>query len=218
QVATLETRAPKDVQDRAALAEDWRSTARTHGYEPEQRPQGHVLDAAKHAAAADTAVARATEHLAERDARFSARDLVHEARIASQGQAGEKAIQAAIERAQQAGELQARRTWGRAAGGQRDWREGYTTREGLRTERALLGHAAALQREGASRIGEAPGAARETTTRQAAIERVIVAREQATGHAFSAEQRVAVASLLERQSGLQILHGHAGTAKTTTVL
>ena len=218
QVVTLETRAPKDVQDRAALAENWRATARTHGYEPEQRPQGHALEAAERAAAADTAVHCAAEHRAERDARFSARDLAHEARIASQGQAGEKAIQAAIERAQQAGELQARRTWGRAAGGQRDWREGYTTREGQRTERALLGHAAALQREGASRIGEAPGTGREAATRQAAIERVIAAREQATGHAFSAEQRSAVHSLLERTSGLQILHGYAGTAKTTSVL
>ncbi len=218
QVATLETRAPKDVQDRAALAAEWRTTARTHGYEPEQRPQGRVLDAAERAAAADTAVHRAAEHLAERDARFSARDLVHEARIASQGQAGEQAIQAAIERAQQAGELQARRTWGRAAGGQRDWREGYTTREGLRTERALLGHAAALQREGAVRIGEARGAGREAAARQATIERVIAVREQATGHAFSAEQRSAVHSLLDRTSGLQILHGYAGTAKTTSVL
>ncbi|EQD25793.1 conjugative transfer protein TraA, partial [mine drainage metagenome] len=31
-------------------------------------------------------------------------------------------------------------------------------------------------------------------------------------------QRAAVASLLERTSGLQILHGYAGTAKTTSVL
>ena len=218
QVATLETRAPKDVQDRAALAADWRMTARTYGYEPEQRPQGRVLDAAERAAAADTAVHRAAEHLAERDARFSARDLAHEARIASQGQAGEKAIQAAIERAQQAGALQARRTWGRSAGGQRDWREGYTTREGLRTERALLGHAAALQREGAVRIGETPGAARSAAVRQAAIERVIAVREQATGRAFSAEQCSAVNTLLDRSSALQILHGYAGTAKTTSVL
>ena len=218
QVATLATRAPKDVQDRAALAAEWRATAREHGYEPEQRPQDRVLEPAARAAAADTAVARAAEHLAERDARFSVRDLAYEARIASQGQASEKELHAAIARAQQAGELQTRRTWGRAAGGQRDWREGFTTREGLRTERALLGHAAALQREGAVRIGEAPGAARPAATRQAAIGRAIAHREQATGHAFSPEQRAAVHSLLERSSGLQILHGHAGTAKTTTVL
>ncbi len=218
QVATLATRAPKDVQERAALAAEWRATAREHGYEPEQRPQDRVLEPTARAAAADAAVARAIGHLAERDARFSARDLQHEARIASQGQASEKDLHAAIARAQQAGELQTRRTWGRAAGGQRDWREGYTTREGLRTERALLGHAAALQREGAVRIGEAPDAARPAATRQAAIGRAIAHREQATGHAFSAEQRAAVHSLLERSSGLQILHGHAGTAKTTTVL
>ena len=218
QVATLATRAPKTVEDRAALAAEWRATAREHGYEPAQRPQDRVLKPAARAAAADTAVARAAEHLGERDARFSARDLQHEARIASQGQASEKDLHAAIARAQQAGELQTRRTWGRAAGGQRDWREGFTTREGLRTERALLGHAAALQREGAVRIGEAPGAARAAETRQATIERVIENREKATGHAFSAEQRAAVHSLLARSSGLQILHGHAGTAKTTTVL
>ncbi|EQD58227.1 TrwC relaxase domain protein, partial [mine drainage metagenome] len=90
QAAALDTRQAKDVQDRAALAEDWRSTARTHGFEPEQRPLGRTLDAAERAAAADTAVHRAAEHLAERDARFSARDLAHEARIASQGQASEK--------------------------------------------------------------------------------------------------------------------------------
>ena len=218
QVATLATRAPKTVEDRAALAAAWRATAREHGFVSAQRPQDRVIEPAARAAAADTAVARAAEHLGERDARFSQRDLLHEARIASQGQASEKELHGAIARAQQAGELQARRTWGRAAGGQRDWREGYTTREGLRTERALLGHAAALQREGAVRIGEAPGAARPAATRQATIERVIENREKATGHAFSPEQRSAVHSLLDRSSGLQILHGHAGTAKTTTVL
>ena len=218
QVATLATRAPKDVQDRAALAAEWQATAREHGYEPAQRPQERVLDAAARAAAADAAVARAIGHLAERDARFSVRDLQHEARIASQGQAGEQHLHAAIARAQQAGELQTRRTWGRAAGGQRDWREGFTTREGLRTERALLTHAAALQREGAVRIGEAPGAGRDAATRRATIGRAIAHREQATGHAFSPEQRAAVGSLLARSSGLQILHGHSGTAKTTTVL
>ena len=218
QVATLETRAPKDVQDRAAMAAEWRATAQEHGFEPAQRPQERGLDPAARAAAADAAVAQAIGHLAERDARFSVRDLQHEARIASQGQASEKELHAAVARAQQAGALQTRRTWGRAAGGQRDWREGFTTREGLRTERALLGHAAALVREGGVRIGEAEGAGRTATPRQAAIERVIAAREKATGHAFSAEQRAAVASLLGRTSGLQILHGHAGTAKTTTVL
>ncbi|EQD69556.1 protein containing Conjugative relaxase region, partial [mine drainage metagenome] len=46
QVATLATRAPKTVEDRAALAADWRITAREHGFEPEQRPQGRVLEAA----------------------------------------------------------------------------------------------------------------------------------------------------------------------------
>ncbi|EQD46853.1 TrwC protein, partial [mine drainage metagenome] len=46
QAAALDTRQAKDVQDRAALAEDWRSTARTHGFEPEQRPLGRTLDAA----------------------------------------------------------------------------------------------------------------------------------------------------------------------------
>ena len=218
QVATLATRAPKTVEDRAALAAEWPATAKAHGYEPAQRPQDRVLEPAARALAADVAVARAIDHLAERDARFSGRDLKHEARIASQGLASEKELQGAIARAQQAGALQTRRTWGRAAGGQRDWREGFTTREGLRTERALLGHAAALQREGAVRIGEAPGASREAGTRQAAIERVIENREKATGHAFSPEQRSAVHSLLARSSGLQILHGHAGTAKTTTVL
>lgn len=218
QVATLATRAPKTVEDRAALAAEWRATAREHGFAPEWRPQDRTLEAAARAAAADAAVARAISHLAERDARFSVRDLQHEARIASQGQANEKELNAAMARAQHAGALQTRRTWGRAAGGQRDWREGFTTREGLRTERALLGHAAALVREGGVRIGEAPGATRPAAARQAAIERVIAARERATGHTFSAEQRAAVASLLERTSGLQILHGYAGTAKTTSVL
>ena len=216
QVATLATRAPKSVEDRAALAAEWRATARAQGFGPEQRPQGREADPAARSAAADAAVARAVEHLAERDARFSVRDLLHQARLASQGKAGEKELQAAIARAKESGELQSRRTWGRAAGGQRDWREGFTTREGLRTERAMLGHAAALQRE-TVRIGESPALAR-AAEREATITRVIAGREQATGHAFSSEQRAATAQLLERGSGLQILHGHAGTAKTTTVL
>ena len=217
QVATLATRAPKTVEDRAALAAEWRATARAQGFGPDRRPQGREANPAARTAAADVAVARAVEHLAERDARFSTRDLMHQARLASQGQAGEKELQAAIARAKESAELQIRRTWGRAAGGQRDWREGFTTREGLRAERAMLSHAAALQRE-TVRIGEAPGTARPAGERRAAIDRVIEAREKVTGHPFSAEQRAAVAHLLERGSGLQILHGHAGTAKTTTVL
>ncbi len=216
QFAALNSRAPKTVEDRAALAAEWRATAREHGLTHKQLPQGREADPAARSVAADAAVAHAVAHLAERDARFSVRDLMHEARLASAGRAGEKELQAAIARAHAAGELQTRRTWGRAAGGQRDWREGFTTREGLRTERAMLGHAAALQRE-TVRIGESTALA-HAADRAATAARIIAGRERATGHAFSAEQRAAVAHLLERGSGLQILHGHAGTAKTTTAL
>lgn len=205
QIAALDTRERKEVHARAALAEEWRATAHAHGFASDQRPQ-YALDATARAAAADTAVVRAVEHLGERDARFSQRDLLHEARIASQGRAGDAELAAAVERAQHAGALLQRQAWGRTAGGQRGARAGFTTLSGIRTELALLGTARRLEADG------------QPLADAAAAARTIAGREVINGRPMSDEQRAAATALLTSTSRLHVLSGHAGTAKTTSVL
>ena len=219
QAATLATRDRKQGGvDRAALVETWRAVAKEHGYDLDKR-HGALIGEGQRIAASDDAVKRAIEHLAERDMRFSRRDLDHESRIYAQGHASEADLAAAIDRAQRSGTLIARQSWGRTAGGQRGHRDGFTTAEGVKTERALLATASKLERANSPRLidpaGKAPlsgrGAAR-------AIECAIQARETANGRPMTDEQKSASSAILASSSRLHILSGHAGTAKTTSVL
>ena len=207
QAAALSTRQRKDAgADRAQLAAQWKETARAHGYDPDARPVGTVTPDQRRAAAAD-AVQRAVEHLAERDARFSRRDLEHEARIYGQGHAHLEDIRAAIAAAEQDGTLITRQSWGRVAGGQRGHREGFTTREGIQTERAMMATAAHLERGDGSKPVDS-----------SAIDQAIDRREHETGLSMTDEQRDAVRGILASDSRLHVLAGHAGTAKTRSVL
>ncbi|THD11052.1 MobF family relaxase [Metallibacterium scheffleri] len=219
QAATLATRDKKLVGvDRAALVESWRALAREHGYDLDKR-HGALIGNDQRLAASDDAVKRAIEHLSERDARFSRRDLEHECRIYAQGHASDADLAAAIDRAQRRGDLIQRPSWGRTAGGQRGHRSGFTTAEGVKTERALLETAGKLERANGARLidptGKAPLSDRVTAR---AIERAIAARESQNGRPMTDEQRAATAAILCSDSRLQVLGGHAGTAKTTSCL
>ena len=219
QAANRETRQAKEpVEDRAALHASWRERAIAHGYDTDAK-RGRLIGEDQRAAAADYSVRLAVEHLSERDARFSARDLAHESRIYAQGHASDDDLKAAIDRAQRRGDLITRQSWGRTAGGQRGHRDGYTTSEGVKTERALLATASKLERANSARltnsVGKAPLSERGTAR---AVERVIAAREATNGRPMTDEQKAATAAILASGSRLHVLSGHAGTAKTTSVL
>ncbi len=219
QAANRETRQAKEpMEDRAALRASWRERAIAHGYDPDAK-RGRLIGEDQRRAAADHSVRLAIEHLAERDARFSARDLAHESRIYAQGHASDDDLSAAIDRAQRRGDLIQRQAWGRTAGGQRGHREGFTTAEGVKTERTLLATAGKLERANGPRLIDPSGkpALSDRGTARA-IDRVITSRETTNGRPMTDEQRAATSAILSSGSRLYVLSGHAGTAKTTSVL
>ncbi|MHB1569139.1 MAG: ATP-dependent DNA helicase, partial [Solirubrobacteraceae bacterium] len=81
-----------------------------------------------------------------------------------------------------------------------------TTADGIRTEVALLAAARRLEAGG------------QALANPRAIERAIATREAAGGRPMTDEQRQAAVGILGAASRLHILSGHAGTAKTTSVL
>lgn len=206
QAAALATRDKKLTGvDRAVLVATWRDTARRHGYDVDKK-HGALIGESERMASSDDSVRRAVAHLSERDARFSMRDLEHECRVYAQGHAGEADLTAAIERAQWRGDLITRQAWGRTAGGQRGHSAGFTTSEGIKTEQGMLASARAMERGGGRVCSER------------AIAHAISARERVNGREMTPEQRATTARILSSGSHLHVLQGHAGTAKTTSVL
>ncbi|EQD74206.1 TrwC protein, partial [mine drainage metagenome] len=137
QAAALSTRATKGEIDHAVLAARWRDDARTLGYDPDRAaPAPAWPDPEARRVAASAAVKQASEHLGERDARFSARSLEHESRLFAQGRADGSEIRAAIADLTARGELEERAVQVRAAGGRREIGVGFTTHAGIedRTE------------------------------------------------------------------------------------
>ena len=212
QEATLITRADKEVVDHAQLRAHWRDQARDVGYEPMR----NATKFPEHDSAtiAIAAVRQAAEHLAERDARFSTRSLEHEARLFAEGRADGEQIRAAIADLSAQDELEHRDVLTRAAGGRREAASGFTTREGIKTESKMLLTAHKLKNREAH-IGPQHGTAGH---RQQEASAAIRNQEIATGREFTPEQRAATTKLLTSGQSIHILHGHAGTAKTSTVL
>lgn len=218
QAANRVTRAAKEaIQDRAALHASWRERAIAHGYDPDAK-RGRLIGEHERLAAADDAVRRAIEHLSERDARFSARDLAHEARLYAQGHASDDDLKAAIDRAERSGTLIQRQSWGRLAGGQRGHRAGFTTRDGVQTERALLATARKLEQGGGVRIGERPGREQSEYRAGRRIAAAMAAHDKGAAYKLTDEQRTATREILASTARLHILQGHAGTSKTNSVL
>ena len=217
ETATLDTRSPKEHVPAAELRAQWRHRAEVVGYNPTTRPT--PPDAPSHsdrAGPAADAVGAAIAHLAARDTRFTHTAVMQQARIAAHGRACDADLEAAIAEAKAVGDLLDRRTEQDAPGNRRETVAGYTTSTGIAIERAMLRHAAAIAESGRAkpRIGERIAGEQTVTDIAAAIH----AQEERTGYAFTAEQREAVYGLMGSDSGLGILQGLAGTAKTTTVL
>lgn len=213
QEATLKTRAKKELVDHIVLRERWRGQARAAGFEPSQRP---LLLPADHdpPKAAVAAVRQAAEHLSERDARFSARALEHESRLFAEGRANGEQIRAAIVDLAKRGELAHRDVQARAAGGRREASTGFTTRAGIATEAKML-LAAHTLRDRTAYIGPTIATSGH---RQREAANAIRAQEIATEREFTTEQRLATTAILIGGQSIHVLHGHAGTAKTSSVL
>ncbi|WP_426661947.1 MobF family relaxase [Rhodanobacter aciditrophus] len=216
QEAALQTRRDKEPADHTELRAQWLKQARAIGYEPTQRPLPlpPVRDPTK-AAAAVVAVRQAAEHLGERDARFSVRALEHAARLFAEGRANSEQIREAIGDLAKKGELQHRDVQERATGGRRTLTAGFTTRAGIETETKMLRSAEVL-RSRAATIG-GPETATAGQLHRAAAE-AIRRTEITNGREFGDEQRTATTSILTEAKSIHVLHGHAGTAKTSSVL
>lgn len=213
QEAALQTRSDKKPADHTELRAHWRDQARAGGYEPTQRPLPllPLRDPAKEAIAA---VRQAAGHLGERDARFSARTLEHEARLFAEGRASGAQIREAIFELAEKGELQHRDVHERAAGGRREATTGFTTRAGIERETGMFRAAQVLQnrKAGIGPVNATSGA------QQRFADAAIRKQEQIGGRKFTPEQRAATTSILTSAKSIHILHGHAGTAKTSSVL
>ena len=215
QAAALTTRADKGIVDHAALAARWRDEARALGHDPDRAPPVPAWpDPVARREAAEAAVKQAAEHLSERDARSSARALEHESLLFAQGRADGAEIRAAIAALTKRGELVQRAVLTRAAGGRREPGAGFTTRAGISTERKMLQSA---QRLATRRAYLGPQDATRGH-RDRVADAVIRHQEAFAGRAFSPEQRAATTAILTSGRSLHVLHGHAGTAKTSSVL
>ena len=214
-VAALDTRAPKEKVDQRKLVGAWRAQADALGFTQDVR-RTLVTDAEARAAglpvptphqrrhAADLALAHAVEHVAERDAVFSAAVLERAAGDAGRCHVPHADIITAIARARQRGDIVTRAVPGGAKGA-----TGFATREGVATEQRML----ALEAGGRTRF--APLADRMDAGR---IIGAAVARSAEHGHEWKQAQRDATRGLLLSTASVTAIQGAAGTAKTTTVL
>ncbi len=214
-VAALDTRAPKEKVDQRELIGAWRAQADALGFTEDVR-RTIVADSEARAAglpvstpherrlAADRALAFAVEHVAERDAVFSAAVLERVAGDAARGHVPHGDIITAIARAKQRGAIVARAVPGRAKGA-----IGFATREAVATEERMLALEAGGRTRFASLVdrmdaGKIIGAA--------------VTRSADQGHTWTQGQRDATRGLLLSTASVTAIQGAAGTAKTTTVL
>lgn len=208
----LDTRAPKRAVDHTTLAATWRAQADALGFDQDARRRLIAETEARAAArtglgidqrtdAADRAVAFAAAKLSERDATFSSAQLERHAGDATRGHATHADVVAAIDRAERAQAIMIRAAPRMAQGA-----IGYATREAVATERRML----ALEAQGRDRFAALHGRV------QAAG--IIAAAELRAAHSWTQGQRDATRALLMSTAGVTALQGHAGTAKTSTVL
>ena len=204
ETATLDTRQDKETVDHAALRASWQEAAREAGHEILARPAAAAYDGR---VSADRALRHAAEHLSERQARFSERELLAEARRQTLGGASEVELREALTRAATEGAFVARET--RAYDlitGQHSLQAGFATREGLEVERRMLAIAET-----------SAGCATPWIGREDALA-AIARQELRIGHAFNATQRETTVALLTDTDRVALVQGYAGTAKTTSVL
>lgn len=214
-IIALDTRAPKRHVDQATLTGTWRAEADGLGFDGQARrtmvAQAEARSiatpgssAADRTAAADQALAFAAAKLSERDATFAAAHLEREASMRARGAATHADILAAIARAEATGNLVPRAAPRLATGA-----AGFATRQAVITERRML----AIEAEGRERF--TPLYDRIHAARIIAAAELTAADH---GHTWTDSQREATRGLLLSTASVTAIQGHAGTAKTTTVI
>lgn len=207
-MAAVATRKGKEATNHADLRTSWQAEAKAQGVDLEslrlQAMQSDGIDLNSQEAAV-RAVVEAAQHLGEREARFSAHDLMSEARRLAMGSAADEQIEAAIGQAVDAGDLVERqaRTFDYRTG-QIVEGAGFATREAVETERQMLDAAARAQ-----------GAAQPLSIDTAAV---LLRRRVETGYVFNEGQARAVEGILTSTDRINLVQGFAGTAKTNSVL
>lgn len=213
-IAVLATREAKRRVSAGQLMAQWQESAAKAGFgrDDQARLVALARSNARERAPDDCldllaweAVAFAAEKLSEREAVFAERRLVEEAGAYAYGRLGQREIRLAVAEARVHGGL-IDRTYRTRHGRELS---GFTTPENVRTEREML-RLEALGRGGALPLltpAEA-GRAVERAARQSAAE----------GFDWTGDQRRAAIALLASGDRIAALQGHAGTAKTTTVL
>lgn len=196
QVAALQTRQAKEGHDRGALLADWRERAAAAGLRldvaaPVARDEATMAQIQQsRAQAADQAVRYAAAHLMEREAVVQRVDLERAALERGTGQTDLAAIRAAIEQAQQRGEL---------IRGAAEQAERFTTPQAQQREREILGMEAAGRGQVVALMSKE-------------------AVQQALTHSkLNEDQRGVVAHVLTGQDRVSGVQGGAGTGKTTAL-
>lgn len=214
-MAAVSSRKGKEAADHTELRAAWRGEALEHNTDLQavktaalacaNSSQWQTSVSENSLQAARGAVAEASAHLAERQARFTEHDLMQEARRLAMGHADDEAIRAAIDQAKAAGELEARAARGfDHRTGQIVEQAGFTTREAIQTEEVML----ACAERGLNQVAPLARDADAAQLRQ----------EARSGFAFNKGQAEALAGILTSHDRCQLLQGYAGTAKTTSVL
>lgn len=213
--AALDSRKAKEVvSDHAALRDRWHAEAKARGIDLERlaaasrasEKEARLEWYREEGKAAREALAFATAKLEERNAVFTSQELIREARLHGMGGIQERAIHEAIYEAQVDGSLKAREAEiYNPATGRMEKVEGFTSRNAIENERAMLAAAGRLK------------AGQAAMSRDKAIGAVVRAAVHAE-HAFNAGQQSAALHILSAPENLVLVQGYAGTAKTTSVL
>jgi conjugative relaxase-like TrwC/TraI family protein len=209
QAAAYSTRRAKEPLDHRQLRAQWRAEVKAAGRESEltgERVESRSPDQIHDAA--DGAVRRASDILSERQSRFSARDLEHQALAESVGTGADtREVRAAIDRARERGDLLDRRTdFFRRSTRTSETEAAYTTEGALRTERNML--AAEQDSRGRGKPLMCESDARHE----------IEQRAEKSEYGWTKSQRQAALGVLTDRNRIAGIQGYAGTAKTTTVL
>jgi conjugative relaxase-like TrwC/TraI family protein len=213
-IAVLATRDAKHVVGLDHLTAQWQDSAAAAGFgRPDQlRLIAEAGSRVRERSPDDCfdllaweAVGFAAAKLSERDAVFAERRLVEEAGAYAFGRLDQRAIHLAVVEARVHGSL-IDRTYRTPHGS--DF-PGFTTPENIRTEHEMLrletlGRGAAAPLAGPVEAGRVV----ERAARQSAI----------AGFSWTSDQRRAAIALLTSNNHVIAVQGHAGTAKTTTVL
>lgn len=202
-----DTRSPKQHVPGKKLHADWAAKVEGLGLPKVERPEATPASAAEKKQAARDALQAAMAQLSERKTRFTERELVEAAITYMQGRASQGDLTDAFRQAVADGDLITRKTQIRDLKGGLADALGVTTKKGVEIETAMLRSAGTIvEGRSSDRLSEGEVGA------------LIAAQEEATGFNFSNEQRGATHAVLSGDSGLTIIQGYAGTAKTTTVL